>query len=328
MNRNLPIIALISALTLFSPAANAQDLPKADDGAKQLTLADPFVFEENGCYYIYGTSSNDGILVFKSKDLKHWQGPCGLAQGGHALHKNDCWGEFFFWAPEVYKIGGRYAMVYSAQEHLAVAFADSPLGPFRAEDGPGAYNPEREGIDGHVFTDEDGRKYIYWVRFDRGLGNEIWCSRISADLTTLEGEQVPCIQTQKDTWEQTRENERVAEGPFVVKHKGLYYLSYSCNDFRNPEYAVGYAVSENPMGPWHRFEGNPILRHKKEEDGTGHHMLLTTSKGKRYIVYHAHLTPGTVSPRKTFIAPYRFRRSASGDIINISKKVIVPFYTE
>jgi len=27
----------------------------------------------------------------------------------------------------------------------------------------------------------------------------------------------------------------VAEGPTVIKHKDLYYLIYSANDFRNPD---------------------------------------------------------------------------------------------
>lgn len=32
----------------------------------------------------------------------------------------------------------------------------------------------------------------------------------------------------------------VAEGPFVLKHKGKYYLSYSANDTRSIYYAIGY----------------------------------------------------------------------------------------
>ena len=318
MKRMIAVLLCLAAICATDAyAGNQKD-------ARQLTLADPFVYEEDGVFYIYGTSSDSGIQVFTSSDLKHWEGPCGKAQEGFALHKSEAWGEKQFWAPEVYKVGDRYAMLYSAQEHLCVAFADSPLGPFRQEDGPGAYNPGRKGIDGHVFTDEDGAKYLYWVRWDRGFGNEVWCSRISDDLKLLQGDMVHCIQTIPGTWEQVQEDCRVAEGPFILKHDGLYYLSFSCNGYTDQEYAVGYAVSDNPFGPWKRFDGNPILHRKDGEVGTGHHMFLNTSKGKGYIVYHTHWSDSKVGPRRTFIAPYKFRSSKEQDVIKIGKKIIVP----
>lgn len=321
------IIAILFCLTALS-AVYAVAGVKGTATPGQLTLADPCVYEEDGVFYIYGTSSPDGIIVYSSTDLKHWVGPCGNAADGLALHKDDAWGDSHFWAPEVYKVGDRYVMLYSAEEHLSVAFADSPLGPFRQEDGPGAYNPDRKGIDGHVFTDEDGARYLYWVRWDRGFGNEIWCSRISDDLRTLEGEQVHCIQTVPGTWEQVQEKCRVAEGPFIVKYKGLYYLSFSCNGYTDRDYAVGYAVADNPFGPWQRYEGNPILRRKGGDVGTGHHMFLTTSAGRNYIVYHVHWSDSEIHPRRTCISPYRFVRRKGQDVIKIGRKIIVPVEAE
>jgi beta-xylosidase len=59
-----------------------------------------------------------------------------------------------------------------------------------------------------------------------------------------------CIAATEGWENKANSNWPVAEGPSVLKHNGLYYLFYTANDFRNPDYAVGYATSSNPLGPW------------------------------------------------------------------------------
>ncbi len=49
------------------------------------------------------------------------------------------------------------------------------------------------------------------------------------------------------------------EGPTVVKLDDLYYLFYSANHFKNIDYAVGYATSTSPYGPWKKHANNPII---------------------------------------------------------------------
>ncbi|MCS2919476.1 family 43 glycosylhydrolase [Parabacteroides merdae] len=57
-------------------------------------------------------------------------------------------------------------MFYSTEEHICVATADSPLGPFKQDE----HKPIREekSIDTSVFFDEDGKAYLYFVRFNDG----------------------------------------------------------------------------------------------------------------------------------------------------------------
>ena len=294
--------------------------------ADPVFLADPFILEQDGKFYAYGTDSDSGIAVYVSDDLEHWEGPCGAAEGGLALHKDDSWGDFWFWAPEVYRVGDRYVMTYSVQEHIAVAFSDSPLGPFRQEEPMQPYIPGQKGIDSHIFVDDDSSAWLYWVRWDLGNGNEIHVAPLSLDFRQLDtSAQKVCIVTRPDTWEAVPDGARVAEGPFVLKHGGLYYLSFSCNDYKSREYAVGYAVAPSPQGPWERYEGNPILHRQGGYVGTGHHSFLRTSKGKMYIVYHAHLSSDHIHPRKMLISPCSFVRSKDGpDVLSVGKKVIVP----
>ena len=87
----------------------------------QLMLADPFILEHDGWYYIYGTESANGIVVYRSRDLKTWSSLCGNAKENLAMHKDDVWGSRYFWAPEVYKRGDKFIMTYSAHAHICCA---------------------------------------------------------------------------------------------------------------------------------------------------------------------------------------------------------------
>src|SRR3546814_14527931 len=52
----------------------------------------------------------------------------------------------------------------------------------------------------------------------------------------------------------------VNEGPYVLKHQGLYYLIYSGNGYTSQEYGIGFSVADGPAGPWRKYAGNPILQ--------------------------------------------------------------------
>lgn len=96
-----------------------------------ITLADPTIFHDNGTYYLYGTSrADEGFLVYRSSDLKQWEGPVGKLPEGFCLSKEKVYGDQGFWAPQVFKKDGRYYMAYTANEQIAIASSDNPLGPF------------------------------------------------------------------------------------------------------------------------------------------------------------------------------------------------------
>ena len=290
----------------------------------QLMLADPFVIEHDGWYYIYGTEAADGIVVYRSRDMKQWSRRCGNAKNGLAMHKDDVWGNSMFWAPEVYKRGDKFIMTYSSDLHICCAEADSPCGPF-VQKVQRPYLPDEQGIDASIFVDDDGKAYMFWVRFMRG-GNIIWVAEMTPDLMTVKIETArELIDAREGTWE--RKMGRIAEGPLTFKYKGKYYLTFSCNDFRSQDYAVGFAVADSPMGPYERYEKNPVLHRHCGYMGTGHHAVLRVGK-KFYMVYHAHKNFEQVTPRQTLIAPMKMRRDRDGGKgawrIEVSEKIIVP----
>ncbi len=70
-------------------------------------------------------------------------------------------------------------------------------------------------------------------------GNRIFVAEMKPDLSdVVPGTEKECIAS-TEGWENTAGAcWPVAEGPTVLKHKNLYYLIYSANDFRNKDYAV------------------------------------------------------------------------------------------
>ena len=255
--------------------------------------ADPFLMKYSGKYYIYCTTENneklqspsafntdkdgkDGFYVYQSDDLTHWENK------GLCLSKEDAMGDRWFWAPEVSYYKGKFYMVYTAQEHLAVAVSDNPTGPFKKHSEGWLRNGA--AIDGHLLFDDSGI-YLYYVRLEGG--NRIFAAKMSDDLKRIEHEYEDVLIQAEEEWETA--DCLVAEGPFVIKHNGLYYLSYSCNHTRSEDYAVGYAVSDSPTGIFKKYEGNPILHKKGDIVGVGHNSYMPTDDENRFIcAYHCH----------------------------------------
>jgi len=255
-------------------------------------VADPYILFYNDTYYAYGTSRADGFEVYSSKDMKSWERSPRLA-----LSKEDSYGDKWFWAPEVYYVeeDKKFYMFYSVEEHVCVATSDSPLGPFVQDE----KKPIREekGIDTSVFFDEDGKAYLYFVRFTNG--NVIWCAELKDNLKEIKEETLTQCVEATEPWELVFG--KVVEGPSIVKQGGLYYMFYSANDFRSQDYAVGYATSDSPFGPWRKSEKNPLLHKVEELVGTGHGApFLDRSGGYRYI-FHAHKSRTEVNQRNSYI---------------------------
>ena len=193
---------------------------------------------------------------------------------------------------------GRYAMAYTANEQIAIAWADSPLGPF-VQDEPAMIPAKTKEIDPFVFHDDDGKTYMYHVRLIGG--NRIYVAEMNDDLRSMKEETArECIAVNDKGWENTAEGKwGVSEGPTVVKLDGTYYMFYSCNDFRSIDYAMGYATAKSPLGPWKKHKKPIVSRHLTGENGTGHGDLFRDGDGRWMYVLHTHNSNSKVSPRRT-----------------------------
>lgn len=308
-------------ITSFIANLGEQD-PAGFPDQQPLFFGDPYILRHEGMYYMYGTSGEDGIKVYRSEDKIRWEGPVGV-KGGYALHKEDVWGERWFWAPEVYFINEKFYMFFSAEEHIHVAVSHSPLGPFTQEEEKPLLSSK--AIDNHLFIDDDGKAYIYFVKFDQGLS--VWVTEMNDDLLSMQKESMKeCIRPSQP-WEK-REGV-VNEGPFVLKHQGKYYLFYSGNGYTSQDYGVGFAVADNPWGPWQKYAHNPILQSPDTLRGVGHGAFFRDQEEKLYYVYHSHNSQQAVHPRKVYFNECSFveQKGAAFAIPRMISPRFVPYTT-
>ncbi|MFD1430249.1 glycoside hydrolase family 43 protein [Lacticaseibacillus mingshuiensis] len=269
-------------------------------------VADPDVLLFNGLYYLYPTTTDKevgGIKVYTSRDLVHWQDR-GLAMRGGDQN----WGTHGFWAPDVTDFNGQFIMTYTAEEHLCIAVSDDPLGPF-VQPHFGPLHPATKEIDAHVFVDDDGQAYLYFVRFT--AGNVIWGAQLTPDRLGIEEDTVVELLWPSQPWEKQMGD--VNEAPFVLKHEGQYLLTYSGSHFASPSYGVGLAIGEAPLGPFVKHADNPILHGTELVHGPGHHTFAWSPDGSElFILYHVHADATHANPRKMAIDRAFFAKDADG----------------
>ncbi len=336
VNLFLIVYLLIGSCTAQKPAVTS----KVSEYSNPLPVdfGDPYVVRDNGLYYMYGTGAGAkrGFMAYSSADLKEWKSEGQVYFGNN---KNG-WGNGAYWAPEVYKRGGKYYMFYSAQwKHnptnekenfkIGVAVSDKPTGPFIDLNDRPIFDPGYPIIDANVWF-ENGKTFLYYSRCcykhpvesevaawakAKGLYDEVeesWVYGVEmkSDFSGTIGEPVlllrPPVKMGKDEWESRsvtsqEVNRRWTEGSFIFKNKSTYYMMYSANNFDGSNYAVGYATAKNPLGPFKKAENNPVLQKNEKVTGTGHNSITWSPDGKDMLcVYHGR-TAATGHTRKVFI---------------------------
>ncbi len=238
-------------------------------------LPDPFVFVENGTYYIVGTSDRNNNVVdcYVTTDFVSYEAIYNIYVPASYNGWESAKPEMF--APEIYCFDGVYYMYYSANDEsgvrrCSVVVAESPTGPYEplVNDKVDGLNaplfasddyPSR-ALDATVFTDDDGKLYMYFTvtqETQHIVGVEL-ISPYEADWSTYKALIVPgTLSPDSDEvvleWETYRDNKiEIAEAPFMLKSGGKYYLTYSVNGCWNKYYNVCYAVSDSPLGDFEK----------------------------------------------------------------------------
>lgn len=309
-------------------------------------FGDPYIMDnEDGTYYLYGTGggAKDGFSVYSSTNLADWKYENQVYFG----NKEDSWCISAFWAPECYKIKGKYYLFYSANWRvnptnegenflIGVAVSDQPTGPFIDIKNEPIFDPGYPIIDANVYQEDNGNYYLYYSRacYKHPVDSEIaeWAKKeglydeieeswvygvqLSPDFKSVIGDPVlllspPLKMTDKNAEWESRSitsknvNRRWTEGSYTFKRNDIYYIMYSANHYAGENYAVGYATSNSPLGPFVKSENNPILEKNSDKGGqvtgTGHNsVLFLKNSNKMYCVYHGR-TKKTGQKRVVFI---------------------------
>lgn len=254
-------------------------------------VADAGVIKFNGKYYVGGVFTNGDFYV--SKDLVRWEGPVHVFSMDNEWTKDSGAGDNQIHANDMVYINGIFHLYWSVNYwgqdkhivHIGHAVSDEVLGPYR--------EPLKETwidnrIDPKIFQDDDGKLYLYMVKFTDG--NTIWVRPVKDDGVTFDGPPVYQFASLPGTWE-TMDN-RVAEGPWVIKYRNRYYMMYNANHTGTAwgNYQLGVAEAGSPL----MFNnGNkypyPLLLSNQTylED---YHTDLLLFDGDRYAPYFSYTT--------------------------------------
>jgi beta-xylosidase/uncharacterized protein YjdB len=250
--------------------------------------ADPNITVFGDTFYMYPTTdgfagwSGTQFKAYSSKDLVNWTDHGVILDLGPDI----TWADNSAWAPTMAEKDGKYYFYFSGGlatgntgKHLGVAVSDSPTGPFRDALGKplvaaGTYSGQM--IDPQVFTDNDGKSYLYW---GNGNGYQV---PLNDDMVSFDA-------TKLKTYKPTGYNEGS-----VVFHRGdIYYWMWSENDTRDENYQVAYATGSSPLGPWTK---QGVILQKDLSlgiKGPGHNSVVKVPNSDDwYIAYHRFAIPG------------------------------------
>lgn len=297
-------LLLIGIIVSWS-ACLAQQRPDAKTVVYQnpvwdYNFPDPTVISTpNGDFYAYGTQGafkgeSAHIQVAHSRDGVNWKWL------GDALPKKPGWASASrnFWAPHVLydSLRKRYVLYYAAQSDadsigmcIGVAVSSVPQGPFQDIGTPLVCGKGFEAIDPMAFEDPvSGKHYLYW-------GSDfkpIRVRELSAGWTSF----VPGTKVETALYpDRDHDYDKLVEGPWVIYHKGYYFLFYSGDNCcgLKAHYAVMVARSKHPEGPFIRYseangtKSSVILQANKRWMAPGHNSVAMDHAGNLWMYYHA-----------------------------------------
>ena len=232
-------------VAIAAPAVETPQLPAELKPVFDYPVRDTCIcLGPDGTYYLTGTTghptwwkTNDGIRIWKSKDLKIWQ-PLGLVW---SFAKDATWQKLkadkqAIWAPEIHFFKGNFWIAYCVNYHgtgILRSKTGKAEGPYADVKPDGPLTGE---IDASLFADDDGKVYFVW--------QDGKIARLKDDLTGLAEE--PRLLKPANA-------KHVGfEGAFLTKINGRYHLI--CAEFNKHETHSAYdcmaATADSIYGPY------------------------------------------------------------------------------
>lgn len=290
--------------------------------------------EGTGYYYAYITATST-INAWRTRDMTNWQ----FLGAVFRPELDTFWAYMNFWAPAVHydAADGVYYMYYSATaksvsayttHYISLATASSPEGPFTEygsiskplidfskmpKDHP-LYEAHGEdtswadgyfaAIDAEPFVDVNGDIYLLFTH-DKGAGYTSSSTYIMKMKEWWEPdyESITCISVTGSCdvgGSEEMDEGTVNEGPFMLYHEGLYYLTFSVHTYDESSYQVRQAVGTSPMGPFHKIstdKGGTVITTdglNAYTNSAGHHSFITVGD-ELYISYHTFKNDKSIS---------------------------------
>jgi beta-xylosidase len=315
---------------------------------KGIYTADPSAHVFGGKLFVYpshdfeaGVPPDDLGSHFAMRDYHVFSMPAAdgaITDHGVALDIKDVpWAGKQMWAPDAAEKNGTYYFYFPAKDkqdvfRIGVASGKNPAGPFKAQPEPikGSFS-----IDPAVFTDTDGRVYMYFggiwggqlQRWATGSyqPKDVYPAKdqpaLSPKVARIGDDMMNFAETPRNVVildDQGRpltagdNARRFFEASWLHKYNGTYYFSYSTGD----THFIVYATGTSPYGPF-THKGKilePVL------GWTNHHSIVEF-QGKWYLFYHdAQTSGGQTHLRNIKVTELRHRADGSIETITAYRR--------
>ena len=277
-------------------------------------------------YYMTGTGSK----LWKSKDLRYWDGPYTVAETDPASWMGP---EPMIWAAELHPYKDKYYYfatftnpevkigIFRGNEierracHVLVS--DKAEGPYRPMEDKTYLPAEKPTLDGTLWVDTDGKPYmVYCYEWLQTWDGTIEKIELKPDLSGSMGEGQLLFRASDSPW--SREvidgdtvASKVTDGPYLFRTQtgrlGMIWTSWIYDVYTQ---GVAYSESGTLDGPWVQEE-QPIT-----PPNFGHGMLFRTFDGQLLMSVHSHKDINSHFHR----VPHLFKVDDSGDKIVVEEE--------
>lgn len=325
-------IYFVFILCLLGAVCSCVSGGKSSDTSKlvyldSIQLSDPCILADTvtQMYYMTGT----GGKLWKSKELKVWEGPYTVAQ----TDSNSWMGaQPMIWAAELHAYKGKYYYFATfTNEHIKidtvkgnvidrrashVLVSDRPDGPYVPMKDPVYLPADKPTLDGTFWVDTDGKPYmVYCYEWLQNWDGTIEKIELKPDLSGSVGEGKLLFKASESPWSREKQDgkvvpNKVTDGPYLFR-TGTGRLGMIWTSWIYDVYTQGVAYSESGTldGPWIQEE-EPIT-----PPNYGHGMLFRTLDGVWLMSVHSHKD---INGRYVRI-PHLFEVDLSGDKLVVGK---------
>lgn len=294
-------------------------------------LSDPFILADHktNMYYMTGT----GGMLWKSKDLKFWDGPYKVAK----TDSNSWMGPRpMIWAAEIHPNKGKYyyfatftnqsVKIDTVKGNIIerrachVLVSDKPDGPYVPMADPIYLPAGKPTLDGTFWIDTNGKPYmVYCYEWLQNWNGTIEKIELKPDLSGTLGDAKILFRASDSPWSREKDENgndvpnKVTDGPYLFRtatgRLGMIWTSWVYDVYTQ---GVAYSASGTLDGPWIQ-QKDPVT-----PPNYGHGMLFVALNGKQLMAVHSHKN---INGRFLRV-PHLFEVDLSGDKLVVGKPYI------
>lgn len=259
---------------------------REDYSLEEINFRDPYIVKDGkggyvmtGTIYHYNYNDSNMCVLYKSKDLKKWQGPFVIVDGNKLDDKY-----YDFWAPEIHIIDNRFFLAITL--HKKNCKRGTYL--FESKTLDGEYSMvcritpfDKSSLDGTLVCQNGEVWCTYCHEYIDVKDGHIRCVRLNKDMSGIEPDTDRLLfKASANKYKLTNKKYKVTDGPFYFEKDNRLYLLWS-TELKGGKYAL--LLSEACEK---KIDGEYIQRGVLFDKDGGHAMIFEDYDGTKKLVLH------------------------------------------